>query len=107
MKCSKRWAAAKPMTGMMLAVGALFLCGLGLIAPRAVLDNRIAARKTQLEQEFPDALDLMVVCVEAGLGLESALVRVAVILGRVFPKRRDLRAQRRLVGRGAGVWFER
>jgi tight adherence protein C len=67
---------AKPMTGLPLIGGALVLCALGLIAPRALLDNRINARKTQLEQQFPDALDLMVVCVEAGLGLEAALVRV-------------------------------
>jgi len=66
----------KPMAGMQLAVGALIFCATGLIAPRALLDNRINARKTLLEQQFPDALDLMVVCVEAGLGLEAALVRV-------------------------------
>jgi tight adherence protein C len=68
--------AAKPMTGLSLIAGALGFCAFGLIIPRALLDNRIGARKTQLEQQFPDALDLMVVCVEAGLGLESALVRV-------------------------------
>jgi tight adherence protein C len=67
---------SKPFTGLMLIGGAVGLCGLGLVAPRAMLDNRIQARKTQLEQEFPDALDLMVVCVEAGLGLEAAFVRV-------------------------------
>lgn len=68
--------ASKPIMGLPLIAGAVILCALGLVAPRALLDNRIGARKTQLEQEFPDALDLMVVCVEAGLGLESALVRV-------------------------------
>lgn len=78
--------SAKPVTGLMLSVGALFLTGLGYIAPRAVLDNRIGARKIKLEQEFPDALDLMVVCVEAGLGLESALVRVAREVGESHPR---------------------
>ena len=68
--------ATKPLTGAPLILGALALCGLGLIIPRAVVDNRANARKTQLEQEFPDALDLMVVCVEAGLGLEAAIVRM-------------------------------
>jgi tight adherence protein C len=66
----------KPLIGLPLIGCALGLCAVGLVAPRALLDNRIGARKTQLEQQFPDALDLMVVCVEAGLGLESALVRV-------------------------------
>jgi tight adherence protein C len=67
----------KPITGVPLIVFAVVLCGLGLIAPRAVVNNRSEARRTQLEQEFPDSLDLMVVCVEAGLGLEAAFVRVA------------------------------
>lgn len=42
-----------------------------------MVDNRSGGRRTQLEQEFPDSLDLMVVCVEAGLGLEAAFIRVA------------------------------
>lgn len=68
--------SAHPVKGFTLIGGTLGLCALGLIVPRALVDNRINARKTQLEQEFPDALDLTVVCVESGLGLESALVRV-------------------------------
>jgi tight adherence protein C len=68
--------SAKPITGIPLIIFALALCGLGLIVPRAVVDNRAGARRTQLEEEFPDALDLMVVCVEAGLGLEAAFIRV-------------------------------
>jgi tight adherence protein C len=67
---------AKPLSGVGLIFGALGLCGLGLIAPRAFIDNRATARKDQMEHEFPDALDLMVVCIEAGLGLEAAFVRV-------------------------------
>jgi len=78
--------SSKPLSGFMLIAGALGFCGLGLIAPRALLDNRINARKTQLEQEFPDALDLMVVCVEAGLGLESAFVRVTREVGESHPR---------------------
>lgn len=66
----------KPATGLGLIVGALILCGLGLIAPHMVVDNRFRSRNEQLEHEFPDALDLMVVCVEAGLGLEAAFIRV-------------------------------
>jgi tight adherence protein C len=69
--------AGKPATGLGAIVFPLVLCGLGLMAPKLFVDSRIAARRTQMEQEFPDALDLMVVCVEAGLGLESAFVRVA------------------------------
>lgn len=69
--------SAKPITGVPLIIFALALCGLGFITPRAFVDNRAGARRQQLEEEFPDALDLMVVCVEAGLGLEAAFIRVS------------------------------
>jgi tight adherence protein C len=69
--------SAKPMQPGMMYYGIVAGCALvGLILPRAFLDNRVNARKTQIENEFPDALDLMVVCVEAGLGMEGAIVRV-------------------------------
>jgi tight adherence protein C len=55
----------------------LLLCAVGLLAPRSFVDRRARSRREQLEREFPDALDLMVVCVEAGLGLGAAFVRVA------------------------------
>lgn len=67
-----------PMTGMMPAMVALGLACVGLLVPRSFIDNRGGARKTQLQHEFPDALDLMVVCVESGLGLEGALLRVGM-----------------------------
>lgn len=54
----------------------LILSALGLIVPRAFIDNRASSRRSRLEAEFPDALDLMVVCVEAGLALEASFIRV-------------------------------
>jgi tight adherence protein C len=66
----------KPFTGLTPVMLSLGLAFIGLLVPRSFIDNRANARKTQLEQEFPDALDLMVVCVESGLGLEGALLRV-------------------------------
>ena len=76
------WIASQffigPMkTGMGTVALPLVLCGVGLITPKALLDRRIRARQAQIEREFPDTLDLLVICVEAGLGLESAFVRVA------------------------------
>ncbi|MGH7025056.1 MAG: type II secretion system F family protein [Caulobacteraceae bacterium] len=68
--------SAKPIRGFWYIVIMVGLAILGLIVPRGILDNRINARKTRLANEFPDVLDLMVVCVESGLGLEAALVRV-------------------------------
>lgn len=68
--------SANPIRGFMFILISVGLAIVGLIVPRAVVDNRINARKTEIENEFPDALDLMVVCVEAGLGMEGAIVRV-------------------------------
>ncbi len=66
-----------PFSITKLTFVAVALCGAGLIAPRAMVDRLAENRRLQLEQQFPDALDLMVVCIEAGLGMESAFVRVA------------------------------
>lgn len=60
-----------------------FLLYVGLIAcvsfymPNLVLNNLIAKRKLEIFESFPDALDLLTICVEAGLSLEAALNRVA------------------------------
>ncbi len=56
------------------------LCGgaaIGYVAPSYYIDKRGNARKKQLQLGLPDALDLMVVCVEAGLGINACLSRVA------------------------------
>lgn len=68
--------SSKPLVGLPLIFGALVLCAIGLILPQAAIDRMAQARRNKLEREFPDALDLMVVCVEAGLGIEAAFVRV-------------------------------
>ncbi len=65
-----------PVVGTSAILAPLILSGAGLLAPRMLLDRRVASRRQTLEAEFPDALDLMVVCVEAGLGLEGAILRV-------------------------------
>ena len=58
-----------------LAVIAL-LAGIGYIIPNVVLSRMVEHRKRELFEVFPDALDLMRVCVEAGLGLDAAIARV-------------------------------
>jgi tight adherence protein C len=47
------------------------------MTPYVFVRRRAGDRRQRIEHEFPDALDLMVVCVEAGLGLEAAFIRVA------------------------------
>ena len=51
--------------------------GLGWLAPAIYIDKRKEGRMRRLRAAFPDALDLMVVCVESGLALPQAMERVA------------------------------
>ena len=57
----------------------ILLCGaaLGYYLPNAVLARRVKRRRREIFETIPDALDLLTVCVEAGLSLERALVKVA------------------------------
>src|SRR5579862_5137378 len=50
---------------------------LGFLAPDFWLGNRISARQNNIRIGLPEALDLLVICVEAGLGLDQAIMRVA------------------------------
>lgn len=51
--------------------------GLGFIAPDFWLGRRISIRQAKLRSGLPDALDLMVICIEAGQSLDQATVRAA------------------------------
>jgi tight adherence protein C len=55
----------------------------GWLAPRFYVSRRVGARQRDLQRALPDALDLLVVCVEAGLGLNNALQRVSQEIGTV------------------------
>ena len=55
----------------------LLAATLGCYAPNIALSHAVKARQREIFDSFPDAADLMLVCVEAGLGLDAALVRVA------------------------------
>jgi tight adherence protein C len=66
-----QWSASKIIFCAMLAAF------VGLVIPNFVLDHMVERRQKTLRDGFPDALDLLVVCVEAGLGLTAALQRVS------------------------------
>ena len=55
----------------------LVAIAIGYVGLSFILDKLIANRQKILRRAFPEALDLLVVCSEAGLGLESAIQRVA------------------------------
>jgi|UniRef100_A0A7C5AMM2 tight adherence protein C len=50
---------------------------LGFLLPTMILNHLVEARKKKIKEGLPDALDLLVVCVEAGQGLNAALKRVS------------------------------
>ncbi len=67
------WALPPYMQiGLLILLSALFY-----VLPSIVLDNRAKARQHALMLALPDALDLMVVCVEAGFGINQSLAQVA------------------------------
>ena len=58
--------------GLLVTLAAIFY-----VIPSIILDSRVAARQRALTRALPDALDLMVVCVEAGFGINQSLAQVA------------------------------
>jgi tight adherence protein C len=59
------------MLALLLAAGAV-----GYYLPNAVLARLVFVRQREIFESFPDAADLLMVCVEAGLGLDAALLKV-------------------------------
>lgn len=67
-------------------VGVTLLVILAFGGADLFLSNEETKRKKMLQRSFPDALDLMLVCVESGLALDGALARVCRELGRAYPE---------------------
>jgi tight adherence protein C len=54
---------------------------LGMKAPSLFLKNQIAKRQLSIKRAFPDALDLLLICVESGMSIEAAFRKVSVEIG--------------------------
>jgi tight adherence protein C len=65
--------AASPVAGFLLMPS---LAGIGFVLPDTFLTMRIKARRERIRAELPDALDLLAVSVEAGLGLDGAIAKL-------------------------------
>lgn len=61
----------------------------GYKAPDIYLKNKIQKRSDAIRKGLPDALDLLVICAEAGLTVDAAFARVAKELGRAYPELGD------------------
>lgn len=68
----------------------IFVCVLaayaGFYAPILYVNNRASKRKKSIQMAFPDALDLMLICVESGISVEAAFRRVAEEIGSQSPE---------------------
>jgi tight adherence protein C len=64
-------------SGRMMLMILLGGAAVGYYLPNVVLARRVKRRRREIFETIPDALDLLTVCVEAGLSLERALVKVA------------------------------
>ena len=69
------WPTMNKLTLVMAAAVA------GFYAPNLYLKNRIDKRRTSIMQAFPDALDLLLICVEAGMSIEAAITKVSQEMG--------------------------
>lgn len=67
----------------------LLAAGLGWFGPDLWVSRKIKLRQKKLRQALPDAMDLLVICVEVGLGLDQAMMRVAEELELSHPELSD------------------
>lgn len=76
--------------GSVIPLGRAFwviaLPAMGFIAPNIVLTRLIKRRREKIRRSIPDAIDLLVICVDAGLGIDQALLRVGQELGISHPQ---------------------
>ena len=79
---SAKKADFDPLLKLLICAGA---AGLGYLVPDIVVANTAKKRQQMMIKGFPDALDLIVICVEAGISLEQAFVRVAHELAEMSP----------------------
>jgi tight adherence protein C len=63
----------------------VWTCIVAFFLPNFWLNAKVKERQTAIERGLPDALDLLVTCVEAGLGLDAALARVSDEIGLASP----------------------
>ena len=70
-----------------MAFAALVIAGYK--GPETYLKNKSGKRTTEIRKGLPDALDLLVICAEAGLTVDAAFNRVAKELGRAYPELGD------------------
>jgi tight adherence protein C len=79
------WMGSSPSLTK-LYITLMIAAALGLYLPNLFVRAKADRRQQEIINGFPDALDLMLVCVEAGLGLEAAFARVGMEMTRSHPR---------------------
>ncbi len=85
-------AAAVPLILLRGQVALLAAAGAAILAfvtPGLLVGRRLAKRRKEIENGLPDALDLLVVCIEAGCGLDQAIVKAGEELALPYPTLSD------------------
>lgn len=67
-----------PMIKILMALGAGFI---GFYLPNVFLENRVQKRQQSMKEAFPDALDMLLICVQSGMSIEVAFGKVAKEIG--------------------------
>lgn len=75
-----------PMETAIRFFGFTMLLLIGYVIPKMVVRLRVRKRQHRLRMSLPDALDLLVICVEAGMGLNQAIVKVSEELEETHPE---------------------
>ncbi len=70
----------------------VFSAAAGMYVPNFIIKSKAQSRKEEMLNGFPDALDLMLVCVEAGLGVDACFHRVGQEIVELHPKLAELYA---------------
>lgn len=79
------WGSGRTPSTTKLILGGMIAALMGLYLPSLWIRAKADRRQREIINGFPDALDLMLVCVEAGLGLEAAFSRVGMEMTRSHP----------------------
>jgi tight adherence protein C len=90
------WSGDSSAQSFMMAVAGAVL---GWLLPDTYLNMKITKRKDEIEKQLPEVLDLLTVCVEAGLGFDGAIMKVVEKLKGVLPAELHLALEETRMGK--------
>lgn len=86
------WVLGADLSGTSVYLVGAVLAVIGLYLPNMIISREAASRREAIVNGFPDALDLMLICVESGLGLDAAFARVGREISLLHPLLSELLA---------------